>query len=77
MSDQQTPNVPVIGPPPAGPLMCFRCATNTCGHSFGVKQSSVHGGGLIPAMTMAGGTALCLDCACEASDLTAEALART
>jgi hypothetical protein len=57
-----------IGPAPAGPLMCFHCATNTCSHSRNVKQSSVHGGGLVPAMTAYNGTALCLDCATRATE---------
>lgn len=52
-----------IGPPPHGPLMCFRCATGTCHHDD--QLGTWHGGGLVPAMTMHKGTALCLDCATE------------
>ncbi len=51
------------GPPAAGHLMCFRCVTDTCLHSPRVKSRSVHGGGMVPAITTLGGTALCLDCA--------------
>ena len=52
-----------IGPPPAGPPVCFPCVTGRCGHSPAVLASSVHGGGLVPALTCFQGTALCLDCA--------------
>lgn len=52
-----------IGSPPAGPLMCFRCLTSTCGHGGKTRQSSAHGGGMVPALTMHQGTALCYDCA--------------
>lgn len=52
------------GPAPAMPLMCFRCVTSTCGHRD--KIGSTHGGGLVPAITMKYGTAMCLNCATEA-----------
>lgn len=52
-----------IGPPPAGPIVCFPCLTGRCGHSQDVIASSVHGGGYIPAVTYSGGSALCQDCA--------------
>jgi hypothetical protein len=57
------PATPRFGPAPAGPLMCFRCITGTCGHPARVVTSSVHGGGMLPAVTTKDGTALCLDCA--------------
>jgi hypothetical protein len=59
------PAVPGFGPAPPGPLMCFRCLTGTCGHPARVVTSSVHGSGLLPAVTTRNGTALCLDCATE------------
>lgn len=52
-----------IGPASPGPLMCFPCLTNTCDHSSKVKASSVHGGGMIPAITALRGTLVCMDCA--------------
>lgn len=52
---------PPIGPPPAGPMMCFYCVTSTCAHRN--RSDSTHGSGLVPAITMKDGTALCLDCA--------------
>ena len=56
-----------VGPPPPGPLVCFHCVTNTCGHSAAVKQSDVHGGGMMPAVTAYQGTLLCMDCAIRAA----------
>jgi ATP-dependent Clp protease ATP-binding subunit ClpA len=57
------PEIVRIGPPQAGPLMCFRCLTGTCGCNDETARSSVHGGGMVPAVTMLEGTALCQDCA--------------
>lgn len=57
---------PSIGPPPAGPLMCFRCVTGTCSHRR--KFSDTHGGGMVPALTLLAGTSLCLDCASDAAE---------
>jgi energy-converting hydrogenase Eha subunit B len=54
-----------IGPPPAGPLVCFPCACGQCLHSADTRRSSAHGGGLVPAITTWLGTALCLDCAMD------------
>jgi hypothetical protein len=56
-------DTPRIGPPPVMPLMCFPCVTGTCKHRD--RLASTHGGGLMPALTIHRGTALCLDCADE------------
>jgi ATP-dependent Clp protease ATP-binding subunit ClpC len=57
------PEIVRIGPPLPGPLMCFRCVTGTCGCGDETVRSSVHGGGMVPAITMLSGTLLCQDCA--------------
>jgi len=59
------PASPQFGPAPAAPVMCFACITGTCVHPPDLRRNSVHGGGMVPAVTARNGTALCLDCATE------------
>jgi ATP-dependent Clp protease ATP-binding subunit ClpC len=61
------PEIVRIGPPLPGPLVCFGCLTGTCGCGDEVVRSDAHGGGMVPAITVLGGTALCLDCAGRAA----------